>query len=154
MLRQLPAAIAAFLIFGAARAANPVPSLDWIGGHWCAELDDGVVEEFWLPPHGDVAVGVSRTRSGNRTTGFEYLRIVDLGSVPAYVAQPGGRRPTTFRMTASGPNWIRFENPEHDFPQRIEYRRDGNALHAEIAGPGGNGDEVVIPFHYRRCGAQ
>jgi len=153
MLRQLPAAIAAILVIGAASAANPAPSLDWIGGHWCAELEDGVVEEFWLPPHGDIAVGVARTRSQDRTTAFEYLRIVDLDGVPAYVAQPGGRPPTTFRMTASGAQWIRFENPDHDFPQRIEYRRDGAALHAEIAGPGEDGEEVVIPFDYRRCGA-
>lgn len=152
MLRQLPAAIAALLIIGAAPAAGPAPSLDWLGGHWCADLGNETVEEFWLPPHGGVAIGVGRTRSGDRTTAFEYLRVVDLDGVPAYVAQPGGRPPTTFRMSASGVQWIRFENPEHDFPQRIEYRRDGDTLHAEIAGAGEGGEEVVIPFNYRRCG--
>jgi hypothetical protein len=29
---------------------------------------------------------------------------------------------------------VRFENPSHDFPQRIEYRRDGNVLRAEASG--------------------
>lgn len=153
MVRQLPAVIAAFLVTGVACAAEPAPSLDWLVGHWCAEPGVESVEELWLPPHGGMAIGLSRTRSGDRTTAFEYLRIIDLDGLPAYVAQPGGRPPTTFPMTASGAQWIRFQNPAHDFPQRIEYRRDGEVLHAEIAGPGKDGEEVVIPFDYRRCGA-
>lgn len=151
MLRQLPAAVAACLIIGIVDAAEALPSLDWIGGHWCLELGDETVEELWLPPYGGVAIGLSRTRRGDATTAFEYLRIVDLDGTPAYVAQPGGRPPTTFTMTAAGERWIRFGNPAHDFPQRIEYRRDGDSLHAEIAGPGEDGEEVVIPFDYTRC---
>lgn len=153
MFRQLPAAIAAFLAIGVARAAEPAPSLEWLAGHWCADLGDETIEELWLPPHGGVTIGLGRTRKEDATTAFEYLRIVDLDGVPAYVAQPGGRPPTTFSMTARGEQWIRFENPEHDFPQRIEYRRKLDTLHAEIAGPGEDGAEVVIPFDYRPCGA-
>jgi hypothetical protein len=152
MLRQLPAAIATLLVIAGAGAAPPAPSLDWLAGHWCAERGDETVEEVWLPPHGGVAVGMSRTLSGDRTAAFEYLRIIDIDGLPAYVAQPGGRSPTTFRMTASGVQWVRFENPGHDFPQRIVYRREGDALHAEIAGPGTNGEQLVIPFDYRQCG--
>lgn len=148
MLRPV---IAPILLLGVAGAA-PAPLLDWIGGHWCTELGEETVEEVWLPPHGGVAIGLSRTRTGERTTAFEYLRIVEVDGVPSYIAQPGGRPPTTFTRTASGDNWIRFENPEHDFPQRIEYRRDGDALRAETAGPGENGEEVIA-FDYRRCGS-
>ena len=74
MLRQV---IAPFLLLGVAGAA-PAPTLDWIGGHWCSELGDETVEELWLPPHGGVAVGLGRTRTAERTTAFEYLRIVDM----------------------------------------------------------------------------
>jgi len=31
-------------------------------------------------------------------------------------------------------NSVVFENPEHDFPQRILYRLDGGMLHARIEG--------------------
>lgn len=154
MLRQATTAvIAPFLVIGVLRAADPAPSLDWIGGHWCAELGEETVEELWLPPHGGVAIGLSRTRTALTTTAFEYLRIAELDGTLSYIAQPGGRPPTVFGRTAGGENWVRFENPDHDFPRRIEYRRDGDALHAEIAGPGEDGAEVVIPFDYRRCGA-
>jgi hypothetical protein len=146
MLRQV---IASFLAIG---AAGPVAPLDWMGGHWCVEIGEETVEEFWLPPHGGVAVGLSRTRSGDRTTAFEYLRIVDVGGVSSYIAQPGGRPPTVFKRTAGGERWIRFENPAHDFPQRIEYRREGDSLHAAIAGPGEDGKETRISFDYSRCG--
>lgn len=142
--------VAPFLLLGVAGAA-PAPSLDWIGGHWCAELGEQIVDELWLPPHGGIAVGLSRTRTKDRTTAFEYLRIVEIDGIPRYIAQPGGRPPTTFTWTAGGDNWMRFENPEHDFPQRIEYRREGDALRAETAGPGENGKEMTIAFDYRRC---
>ena len=152
MLRQVPGIAASFLLIGLACAAAPNPSLDWLAGHWCADLGEESVEEFWLPSHGGVAVGLGRTTTKDHTTAFEYFRIVDLDGVPSYIAQPGGRPPTTFTRTAGGERWIRFENPDHDFPRRVEYRRQGDALHAEIAGPGENGTEVVIPFDYLRCG--
>jgi hypothetical protein len=149
MLRQ---ALALFLLIGVAGAADPPASLDWMGGHWCTGPGEEMVEEFWLPPHGGVAIGLSRTRTTDVTTAFEYLRIVDVDGVPIYIAQPGGRPPTAFKRTSGGESWIRFENPEHDFPQRIEYRREGDALHAEVAGPGEDGEELVISFDFRRCG--
>lgn len=146
--------IAALLLsIGFAGAAAPNPSLDWIAGHWCVDLGADTVEEFWLPPHGGVVIGLGRTRTADKTTGFEYLRIVDLDGTQSYIAQPGGRPPTAFRRTAGGEHWVRFENPEHDFPRRIEYRREGDALHAEIAGPDENGKEIVISFDYSRCGS-
>jgi len=142
--------LAASLI-GSANSAAANPSLDWIAGHWCADLGVDTVEELWLPPHGGVAVGLGRTRTSDRTTGFEYFRIVDLDGAQSYIAQPGGRPPTSFTRTAGGERWIRFENPDHDFPQRIEYRREGDALHAKVAGPGENGEDAVISFDYSPC---
>ncbi len=151
MLR-LSLLVGACLLFAAAlRAAEPAPSLDWIAGHWCMEDGAVAIDELWLPPHGGVVLGLSRTRTPEATDGFEYLRIVETDGVPSYVAQPGGRPATAFPMTAFGELWIRFENPEHDFPQRIEYRRDGDRLYAEIAGPGEQGEEQVIRFDYARC---
>lgn len=136
---------------GSAKAEVVNPSLDWMAGHWCVDLGGDTVEELWLPPHGGVMVGLGRTRSPERTTGFEYFRIADQNGSQSYIVQPGGRPPTSFRRTAGGAHWIRFENPDHDFPQRIEYRREGDVLHAEVAGPGENGEETVISFDYNPC---
>jgi hypothetical protein len=95
-------------------------------------------------------LGLSRTIRSGKTTSFEFLRIAT-GATTSYIAQPRGRPPTTFRLTASGADWARFENPAHDFPQRIEYRRTPDGLHAETAGPDKDGKETVIPFDYVAC---
>jgi hypothetical protein len=137
---------------GAATAPIPaVPDFGWLAGHWCSKDHGELVEEHWLAPRGDLSLGLSRTVKSGKTTSFEFLRIELRDHVPHYVAQPGGAPPTAFRLTASGPGWARFEDPAHDFPQRVEYRRDGTDLHAAIAGPGAGGKELVIPFDYVPC---
>ncbi len=134
-----------------AETLNGLPN--WMAGHWCVDMGEETVEELWLPPHGNVMPGLGRTLNPERTTGFEYLRIVDLDGIQRFIAQPGGQPPTSFRRTAGGENRARFENPDHDFPQRIEYRKEGETLHAEVGGPVDNGEESVIRFDYRPCGS-
>lgn len=139
------------LIACAAPTAGTMARLDWLSGRWCADHGEETVEELWLPPRANMLLGLSRTYTDAVNVSFEYLRIVESDGVLEYLAQPGGRPPTAFRLAVSGDGWLRFENPEHDFPQRIEYRRLGERLEAEIAGPGGNGEELVITFDYMRC---
>ena len=145
------AVVAVLLAIPAAAADEPVPPLDWLTGRWCTTRGDHSVEEVWLAQRGGVLVGLSRTYTDAATVAFEYLRIVATGGAVEYIAQPNGRPPTAFRLTASGAGFLRFENPAHDFPQRIEYRLDGERLRAEIAGPGDGVAELVIGFDYRRC---
>jgi Domain of unknown function (DUF6265) len=144
--------LAALLLAPAVCAAEKPGPLDWLGGRWCAAAGEEFIEELWLPPAGNTMLGMSRTYTNSTTVSFEYLRIVERDGVLEYLAQPGGRAPTAFTLVEAGEQWIRFENAGHDFPQRIEYRRDGELLHAEIAGLGEDGDEFVIPFEYRSCG--
>jgi hypothetical protein len=127
------------------------PDLDWIAGHWC--LDDGTqsVEEHWLPARGGLLLGVGRTVAAGKARSFEFLRIETHGGAPVFIAQPNGVPPTPFTLAASGQGWARFENPKHDFPRRVEYRRTAKGLHAQISGPGQGGRETVIPFDYLPC---
>ncbi len=141
----------AFILIGGVCTADTTTGIDWISGRWCTAPGNEATEELWLPPRGNTLLGVSRTVTTAETVAFEYLRIVEDGGILHYIAQPGGRPPTSFKETARGGQWIRFENPEHDFPRRIEYRREGETLHAEVAGPGEDGEEAVISFDYRRC---
>jgi hypothetical protein len=121
---------------GSAGAAGPgVESLAWIAGAW--EGDDGRVqmEEHWLAPKGGTMLGLHRDVASGRTVGFEFLRIETQGDGIVYVASPQGRPGTPFRLVESGPKRAVFENPEHDFPQRILYWLDAEgALHARIEG--------------------
>ena len=151
MSRNVKVLSALLLLAGTAGAAGPNSSIDWIAGYWCGQIGEETFEEIWLTPHGEVTVGVGRSLKGDKTTGFEFFRIADIDGVQSFIAQPSGNPPTAFRRTDGGETWVRFENPEHDFPQRVEYRRDGDALHAEVAGPGKDGTETVIRFEYQLC---
>lgn len=148
--RLLVALVAAFIPLAAGADSRPA-NLDWLVGHWCGGGDGKFIEEHWLDARGDVLLGLSRTVRGPKTASFEFLRIEWLDGVPSYIAQPQGQPPVSFKLKASGQGWARFENPEHDFPTRVEYRRTQDGLHAQIAGPGKDGKEMAIPFHYTAC---
>jgi hypothetical protein len=138
------------LTVGATAAPPTVADFSWLSGQWCRTAGGEFIEEHWLAPRGDLMLGISRTIRAGKTTSFEFVR-VEVGTTTSYIAQPQGRPPPIFRLTASGANWARFENSAHDFPQRIEYRRMPNGLLAEIAGPGKDGKENVIPIDYAAC---
>ncbi|HEV7605885.1 MAG TPA: DUF6265 family protein [Steroidobacteraceae bacterium] len=131
--------------------STAAPDFGWFTGNWCAESGGEFIEEHWLSARGDLMLGMSRTVKAGKTVSFEFLRIQRDTAMTNYLAQPQGAPPTAFRLTGAGANWARFENAQHDFPQRVEYRRTPTGLHAEIAGPGKQGGEIVIPFEYRAC---
>jgi hypothetical protein len=116
------------------------------------EKDGRFVEEHWLPARGGMLISVGRTVQDGKVRGFELLRIEQRDGVVTFVAQPDGAPPVPFRLVASGPDWARFENRAHDFPQLVEYRRVATGLHASIAGPGTGGRERTISFDYLPCG--
>lgn len=144
---------AANTVAGAAES-TAMPDLRWISGHWCLDAGGEHIEEYWLPAAGDLLLGVGRTVKGGKTATFEFFRIQSNDGATNYLAQPQGAPPTAFRLTAAGAGWARFENPSHDFPQRVEYRRTEGGLLAQIAGIGKGGKETVISFDYRPCAAR
>jgi hypothetical protein len=144
LLAPLCAACAAAV---AADAAMPA----WMAGSWCSRAGAQRIEEVWLAPAGGLMIGMSRTIAASpRGPQFEFLRVELRDGVPTYLAQPQGAAPVAFKLTQSSDSSARFENPQHDFPQRIEYRRAGRGLRAEIAGPR-HGQERVIVFDYEPC---
>ncbi len=119
-----------------ASAAAPAFSIDalaFLTGHWSAEGPGGSSsEELWLPPKSGLMVGLNRSVSRKGRVSFEFLRVEQRENAVAYVAQPGGGKPTAFLLTRAEGQLAVFENPEHDFPRRITYRRHGTALHARV----------------------
>lgn len=151
-MRYAKAMLGAYLALSAAQAAGGELKLDWLAGHWCSGEPGQQVDEVWLPEAGGALLGMSRTVRGGKTASFEYMRIVPDGQTANFHVQPNGVPATVFVQAARGENWIRFENTAHDFPNRIEYRREGDTMRAWIAGPGRDGRELKIPFDYRHCG--
>jgi hypothetical protein len=109
--------------------------LGWIAGSWSGNMGRATMEESWLPAAGGAMLGVSRVVAGPRMVAFEFLRIVQKDGEVYYVAQPGGRPATEFKLTSVTATKAVFENPAHDHPKIISYERDSEGnLVATIEG--------------------
>jgi hypothetical protein len=92
------------------------------------------MEEIWLAPKGGMLLGLHRDVVPGQRAFFEFLRIVESGDGIVYEASPGGRPATAFTLTSLDGERAVFENPAHDFPQRIIYMRQGDDLRARVEG--------------------
>jgi hypothetical protein len=115
-------------------APKKLDSIAWIAGHWRSTAGGETTEELWLPPRGGMMLGLNRGVRGEKKATFEYLRIEGDAKGVVYLASPSGAKPTPFRLTEADDNRALFENPDHDFPKKIEYKLNGNKLTASIAG--------------------
>jgi hypothetical protein len=99
--------------------------LSWMSGDWQTPPGGRAqIEEHWTQPAGGMMLGVSRTVIGIRTLEFEYLRLEQRPDGLFYVAHPKARCPgTDFKLTSVTTSEAVFENPLHDFPKRIIYRK-------------------------------
>lgn len=130
---------------------NPtIADLSWISGDWQTAAGGRTqIEEHWTNVAGGTIMGMSRTVAGDKTAEFEYLRIEQRADGVYYVAHPKARCPgTDFKLTRASATEAVFENPQHDFPKRIIYRKSGDdALTASI--DGGEGTKAMS-FSFRR----
>ena len=128
-------------------ASTQTPTLAdiaWISGDWqTAPGGRRQIEEHWTQVAGGSMMGVSRTVAGDKTVEFEYLRIEQRADGIFYVAHPKARCPgTDFKLTKASANEAVFENPQHDFPKRIIYRKAADdSLTASV--DGGEGTKAM-----------
>jgi hypothetical protein len=109
--------------------------LAWMAGSWAGTSRGVEMEEHWTAPKGNSMIGIHRDVAKGRTVLFEFQRIEQQGEQVVYLASPGGRSPATpFPLKEVSATRVVFENPAHDFPQRIIYWKDGNDLLARIEG--------------------
>ncbi|MDN3922013.1 DUF6265 family protein [Roseateles violae] len=147
---------AALMLMPAAASAqaDALGRLGWLAGCWtriaAPGLDAGSGEQ-WTAAAGGAMLGLARTVRGGRTVEHEFMRI-HLGGDGRllYSAQPSGQAPADFALLRQGENEIVFENPRHDFPQRIVYRLEApGRLLARIEGQRG-GAARTIDFALQR----
>jgi uncharacterized protein DUF6265 len=131
-------------------SAPTLSDISWISGDWQTEPGGRrQIEEHWTKVAGESMLGMSRTVAGDKTVEFEYLRIEQRADGIYYVAHPKARCPgTDFKLTRATATEAVFENPQHDFPKRIIYRKTADdALTASI--DGGEGTKS-LSFVFKR----
>jgi len=138
----------------AATLAGPSATIDqmaWLKGCWLQTKPNGSVEELWMAPGGGVMLGLGRTVRDGKLRDYEFVRIVEVDGGLAYVAEPFGQEKATFPLKSLTADEAVFENPAHDFPQRVIYRRLGpDAVTGRIEGEIG-GQAKSVDFPYKRC---
>ena len=151
MLKLLSAFTGA-VVLAAGVCAQSVPvrasisQIAWLAGAWVGGGGAAALEERWTPAAGGAMLAVSRTVKGDRMVAFEFLRIVERDGTLIYIAQPDGRPPTEFRLSAITPESATFENKAHDFPKVIAYaKKPDGTLEARVS----DGDQKGETFRFR-----
>jgi hypothetical protein len=121
-------------------AQSPIDKASWLSGCWEAKNDRRTIIEMWMAPAGGMMLGGSRTVLANGAVReFEHLRMRTSGDTIVYTAIPSGQNTTDFKGVP-GDGVLTFENPQHDFPSRITYRKIGaDSATARVEGPGQGG---------------
>jgi hypothetical protein len=138
------------LLLTSAAQAQTLADLHWLKGCWRTDGGGPEITEVWIAPAAPVMFGYSYTIGEGEVQGWEQTRIEMIDGWPHFVAMPGGDAPVRFRLRETAPttpNHAWFDNPGHDYPQTVEYHREGNRLHAAISATDGSNR---IAFEYRR----
>jgi hypothetical protein len=133
--------------------ATPVQQLSWMAGCWRQSnpASGRTIDEQWMAPGGRMMLGMSRTVRGDSVIEYEHLRILERGGRAVFHAEPSGQAPADFEARTVSDSVVTFENPAHDFPQRVIYRRRGrDSLIARIEGTR-NGRVRGVDFPYSRA---
>jgi Domain of unknown function (DUF6265) len=131
-MRAVLAIAAAALLLGGARPGQDA-GFGWLAGDWREDAGARWTTEHWEAAPGGMK-GVGSSGSKGATAESEAMTITLDGGVAVFTALPNdAQAPTPFREVAHGPQDVTFENAGHDYPQRIRYWREGEALLAEIS---------------------
>jgi hypothetical protein len=123
-------------------------TLVFMAGCWAFGSGGREFQETWMKPEAGSMMGMARTVANGRTVFSEHMEIrEENGAITMYVQLRLPGRVTPFKLTASSETEAVFSNPEHDFPQRIIYRKQDDGLFARIEG--GKGTPQDFPF--KRC---
>lgn len=134
----------------AAADCTALDSLRWLLGDWIAEGNKTSFHESWRELDGQTfaGAGIERAKPDGAVKGAEDLRLVEMGDRVFYVSKvTHNELPIAFRLTSCADGAFVFENPAHDFPRRLEYRRGDDTLTVRVS----DGAENGFTLEFRRA---
>jgi len=125
----------------------------WLIGEWENNFEGGKMFESWILEVDSLMTGLSYTIDNGDTVQYETVQLrqrgIDLFYIPIVNDQNEGE-PVEFKLTIYTDSTLVFENPTHDFPQKISYLNySGDSLLAEISGMF-EGEPAAIKFPMKR----
>lgn len=119
---------------------NHIPKIKWLVGSWKMDLGaKGAVVEQWKYINDSFLQGKSFfVKSNGDSIQQESVALVYSKKSMFYIPTVNGQnnnQPVRFKLTSFKNNTLVFENPEHDFPQKITYQlQSKDKLLAGISG--------------------
>ena len=113
--------------------------LTWIIGEWNrTNMKPGRTStETWIQKSPTEMVGWGITLKGSDTVAIEKFKLVVKDHDIFYVADvPENKGPVYFKLISVTDDGFACENPDHDFPKKIAYKKQDDTLVATISGDG------------------
>ncbi len=130
---------------------NDFARLFYLEGSWIIKNEKADIHEIWERRNASLLTAVSFYLANGDTTNVETieLKIID-GSIHYIPVVQHNAGAVYFKASVLNDSIAVFENPEHDFPTKIIYRKiNGDSLHARIEGIK-NGKLKGIDYYFRR----
>lgn len=139
-----------------ARWSEVIRRLDdfgWLLGSWKHESATSTTYETWRKLSELTFEGESwrvSKATGQRVFG-EALLLAEMGSDIFYLPKvPENEYPVAFKLTASTKTQAVFENPKHDFPQKIHYKLNVDGSLVAVVEGVVNGEPRRVEFRYTK----
>lgn len=117
---------------------DKIKTAHWLIGKWETKSADGTLTETWKKANDSTYNGQSFFLKGKDTIHYETIVLQQIGEQLSYNANIRGQnqdKPVAFVLTETNENHLVFENPKHDYPQKISYTQvSKDSLVAEISG--------------------
>lgn len=111
---------------------------DWLIGNWENKSPDGLLIENWQKVNDSTFSATSYFIKEKDTLHFEKIVLSQKGEKLTYSATVNGQnndKAIDFPSTSETETKLVFENPQHDYPQKITYTKGANnSLTAEVTG--------------------
>jgi len=110
----------------------------WLIGTWENKSPDGVLTESWQKVNDSTFSATSYFIKTDDTLHSEKITLSQKGEILMYSATVNGQnndKAIDFGSTTETEKKLIFENPSHDYPQKITYTKENdNTIIAEITG--------------------
>ncbi|HNP32938.1 MAG TPA: DUF6265 family protein [Flavobacterium sp.] len=100
--------------------------MNWLIGSWEQALPEGILTESWTKENDSTYSGKSFFIKQKDTIHLESIVLIQKNEELFYIPTVKGQNndePVTFKLTSDAENAFTFENPKHDYPQKIMYKK-------------------------------
>ena len=113
--------------------------MNWLIGNWENKMPEGLLTETWKKDNDSTFSGTSYFIINNKdTVHSETIILTQLNDELVYRPTVKGQNndePVDFKLSSESENTFSFENPKHDYPQKIVYKKvNETSLIATISG--------------------